>query len=162
MHGAGFTGSGEDFLASIVTVETTADGTVRVLTSSTEIGQGTNTILAQIAADALGAAMDDVEIAQPDTSVVPNSGPTVASRTCMVVGKLIENACHDLRRMLTDSGHLRDGVEFRDACRAAVAERGPLRASAQYQPREGARWDDEKYEGDAYGTYAWAAYVAEV
>ena len=162
MHGAGFTGSGEDHLASIVTVEATADGLVRVLTSSTEIGQGTNTILAQIAADALGTSMDDVEIAQPDTSVVPNSGPTVASRTCMVVGRLIENACRDLRRRLTESGHLHEAVEFRAACRAAVAERGPLRASAQYQPREGARWDDEKYEGDAYGTYAWAAYVAEV
>jgi len=162
MHGAGFTGSGEDHLASIVTVEATSDGMVRVLTSSTEIGQGTNTILSQIAADALRASVDDIEVAQPDTSVVPNSGPTVASRTCMVVGKLVETACHDLRQVLTESGHLRDGVDFRSACRAAVAERGPLRASSQYQPREGARWDDDKYEGDAYGAYAWAAYVAEV
>ena len=48
------------------------------------------------------------------------------------------------------------------ACRAYVRERGPLRASAQYQPREGATWDDDRYEGDAYGSYAWAAYVAEV
>jgi CO/xanthine dehydrogenase Mo-binding subunit len=162
MHGAGFTGSGEDHLASIVTVEATEDGRVRILTSSTEIGQGTNTILSQIAADALGAEIDDVELAQPDTAVVPNSGPTVASRTCMVVGKLLETACTDLRGILTDGGHLRDGIDFRSACRATVAERGPLRASAQYQPREGARWDDEKYEGDAYGAYAWAAYVAEV
>jgi CO/xanthine dehydrogenase Mo-binding subunit len=80
----------------------------------------------------------------------------------MVVGKLVETACQDLRRVLAESGHLRDGVAFRSACRAAVAERGPLRASTQYQPREDARWDDEKYEGDAYGSYAWAAYVAEV
>jgi CO/xanthine dehydrogenase Mo-binding subunit len=162
MHGAGFTGSGEDHLASIVTVEATSDGMVRVLTSSTEIGQGTNTILSQIAADALGCDVDDIEMAQPDTSVVPNSGPTVASRTCMVVGKLVEGACRDLRHVLTDSGHLRDAMDFRSACRAAVAERGSLRASSQYQPRDGARWDDEKYEGDAYGAYAWAAYVAEV
>ena len=162
MHGAGFTGSGEDHLASIVSVEATPEGRVRVLTSSTEIGQGTNTIFSQIAADALGVSVDDIEIAPPDTSVVPNSGPTVASRTCMVVGKLIETACFDLRRELEASGHLRDGVDIRDACRAAVAERGPLRASTQYKPREGARWDDEKYVGDAYGSYAWAAYVAEV
>ena len=59
MHGAGFTGSGEDHLASVVAVEATADGRVRVLSSSTEIGQGTNTIFAQIAADALGIAIDD-------------------------------------------------------------------------------------------------------
>jgi CO/xanthine dehydrogenase Mo-binding subunit len=163
MHGAGFTGSGEDHLASIVTVEATRDGRVRVLSASTEIGQGTNTIFAQIAADALGLDVDDIEIAQPDTAFVPNSGPTVASRTCMVVGKLVENACRNLRRLLIDSGHLAGETDdFKSACRAYVEHRGPLRASAQYEPKEGARWDDERYEGDAYGSYAWAAYVAEV
>jgi CO/xanthine dehydrogenase Mo-binding subunit len=163
MHGAGFTGSGEDHLASIVTVEGTRDGRVRVLSASTEIGQGTNTIFAQIAADALRLDVEDVEIAQPDTAFVPNSGPTVASRTCMVVGRLLENACRNLQRVLIDSGHLTsESGDFKPACRAYVEERGALRASAQYQPREGAQWDDERYEGDAYGSYAWAAYVAEV
>src|SRR6266478_555249 len=54
MHGAGFTGSGEEYLQSLVGVEALPDGRVRVLASSTEIGQGTNTILAQIAAESLG------------------------------------------------------------------------------------------------------------
>src|SRR5262249_53300884 len=85
----GFTGSGEDFLKSVVDVEATAEGRVRILVASTEIGQGTNTILCQIAADALGIDYDRVEIARPDTAAVPNSGPTVASRTCMIVGKLV-------------------------------------------------------------------------
>ena len=71
MHGAGFTGSGEEHLASVVDVEATPEGRVRVLAASTEIGQGTNTIFAQIAADALGIDYDDVEIAQPDTAAVP-------------------------------------------------------------------------------------------
>src|SRR5579862_4992560 len=84
MHGAGFTGSGERYLQSIAGVEALADGRVRILVSSTEIGQGTNTILAQIVAETLGLDYDQVEIARPDTSQVPNSGPTVASRTCMV------------------------------------------------------------------------------
>jgi CO/xanthine dehydrogenase Mo-binding subunit len=163
MHGAGFTGSGEDHLASIVTVEGTRDGRVRVLSASTEIGQGTNTIFAQIAADALRLDVEDIEIAQPDTAFVPNSGPTVASRTCMVVGRLLENACRNLQHVLIDSGHLTSASgDFKPACVAYVEERGTLRASAQYQPREGAHWDDERYEGDAYGSYAWAAYVAEV
>src|SRR5205823_13026938 len=86
MHGAGFTGSGELHLASVVTVEGTPEGTVRVLAASTEIGQGTNTVFSQIAADALGIDCADVDVVQPDTSIVPDSGPTVASRTCMVVG----------------------------------------------------------------------------
>ena len=158
MHGAGFTGSGEDHLASIVTVEGTAEGRVRVLTSSTEIGQGTNTIFSQIAADALGLEIGDIEIVQPDTALVPNSGPTVASRTCMVVGKLIENACAGLLRTL---GPVAD-IGVVNAIRAHVATHRELRATAQYQPADGMQWDDDKYEGDAYGSYAWAAYVAEV
>ena len=39
---------------------------------------------------------------------------------------------------------------------------GPLKSSSQYQPPPNVRWDDEKYQGDAYGAYAWAVYVAEV
>jgi CO/xanthine dehydrogenase Mo-binding subunit len=165
MHGAGFTGSGEQHLASVVAVEALRDGRVRVLAASAEIGQGTNTIFAQIAAEALGLECDDVEVAQPDTATVPDSGPTVASRTCMVVGKLIETAALDLRRTLETAGLLTSPhtpAEFRAACTAYVARHGDLRIEAQYRPPEGLRWDDQRYEGDAYGAYAWAVYVAEV
>jgi CO/xanthine dehydrogenase Mo-binding subunit len=165
LHGAGFTGSGEDMLASLAEVEVTAAGRIRVLTSSTEIGQGTVTIFSQIAADALGVDVEDVDVVQPDTALVPNSGPTVASRTCMVVGKLVENAARSVRRTLSEAGLPAEGYardEFLAAARAHVERHGSLRVSAQYEPRPGARWDDEKYEGDAYGSYAWAAYVAEV
>ena len=165
MHGAGFTGSGEVHLASVVAVEGTPEGGVRVLAASTEIGQGTNTIFSQIAAETLGLRMEDVEIAQPDTAVVPNSGPTVASRTCMVVGKLVESAAIGLRRILVDSGYLPAAytrAQFRDACERYVARYGSLRSTSQYSPPPNVQWDDETYTGDAYGTYAWAAYVAEV
>lgn len=87
MHGAGFTGSGEKMMESEAAVEATAAGVVRVLASSTEIGQGTNSIFAQIVGDALGLPYDQIEVVQPDTAWVPNSGPTVASRTVMVVGQ---------------------------------------------------------------------------
>jgi CO/xanthine dehydrogenase Mo-binding subunit len=165
MHGAGFTGSGEDHLASVVNVEATAAGRVRVLAASTEIGQGTNTIFSQIVADALGISYDDVEVARPDTSSVPNSGPTVASRTCMIVGRLVERAALSLKTMLIDAALLHEpysAADFAAACRQHVETRGPLRSTARYQPPPGVRWDDEKYQGDAYGAYAWAVYVAEV
>ena len=165
MHGAGFTGSGEVHLQSVVTVEGTAEGCVRVLSASTEIGQGTNTIFSQIAAEALGVECGDIEVVQPDTSVVPNSGPTVASRTCMVVGKLVETAALGVRHSLIDAGYLRSVYsrkEFQSACSRYIADFGSLRASSQYSPPPGLRWDDEKYVGDAYGTYGWAVYVAEV
>jgi CO/xanthine dehydrogenase Mo-binding subunit len=165
MHGAGFTGSGEEFLASVVSVEATAEGRVRVLAASTEIGQGTNTVFSQIAAEVLGLPYDDVEVAQPDTGSVPNSGPTVASRTCMIVGKLVESAARSLKQTLISAGLLgEDGTrdDFRRACAAYIAQHGPLRATMQYSPPPGIHWDDEKYRGDAYGAYAWAVYVAEV
>ncbi len=165
MHGAGFTGSGEVTLASIVEMEATPEGCVRILAASTEIGQGTNTIFSQIAADALGIGLDRIEVARPDTGSVPNSGPTVASRTSMVVGKLVEAAALGLKRTLLDSGLLCEACtedEFVRACRRYIETRGPLRSRSRYEQPPGLHWDDATFSGDAYGTYAWAVYVAEV
>jgi CO/xanthine dehydrogenase Mo-binding subunit len=165
MHGAGFTGSGEVYLASVVGAEATVEGRVRILAASTEIGQGTNTIFSQIAAEALGLDTDVIEVAQPDTRDVPNSGPTVASRTCMVVGKLVESAVLGLKQTLLGSGLLKEAYsqpEFQSACREYVRSFGPLKTFSKYQPPPNVYWDDAKYQGDAYGTYAWAVYVAEV
>lgn len=165
MHGAGFTGSGERSIGSILAVEATKEGIVRVLASSTEMGQGTNTIFPQIAAEALGIGVDAVEIVPPDTSVVPNSGPTVASRTCMIVGKLVESACLELRERLMQGGLLRAGYspqDFKRACSEYVEHHGTLKCQSQYSTPPGIYWDDDKYRGDAYATYAWAVYVAEV
>ncbi|HYP52413.1 MAG TPA: molybdopterin cofactor-binding domain-containing protein, partial [Pyrinomonadaceae bacterium] len=165
MHGAGFTGSGEQFLKSVVGVEALENGRVRVLAASTEIGQGTNTIFAQIASDALGLDYEQIEVFQPDTAFVPNSGPTVASRTCMIVGKLVESAARGLRRTLLQSGYLRDGYtpeEFAESCRAYIQKYGALKSFSRYEQPSDVRWDDENYRGDAYGAYAWAVYVAEV
>jgi CO/xanthine dehydrogenase Mo-binding subunit len=165
LHGAGFTGSGERFLGSVVGVEAISDGSLRILVSSTEFGQGTNTVLCQITAEALGLRYEDVSIAQPDTHEVPNSGPTVASRTVMVVGKLVQSAAVGIRKTLTASGMLSDSYtpeEFRAACRAYVAKHGKIRSLAQYEQPEGIFWDDEKYRGEAYAAFAWAVYIAEV
>jgi CO/xanthine dehydrogenase Mo-binding subunit len=165
MHGAGFTGSGERYLDSVVSVEATDEGKIRVLTSSTEMGQGTNTILSQIAAEALGIGLDEVYVVQPDTSLVPNSGPTVASRTCMIIGKLVESACLSMRQTLLDGGFLSKHYsqeEFRMACRKYILEHGAMKCDSVYTPPPGIYWDDETYRGDAYAAYAWAVYVAQV
>jgi CO/xanthine dehydrogenase Mo-binding subunit len=149
-HGSGFTGSGELRLASRAALELTERG-VRVLTSSTEIGQGTRTMHAQIVADALGVPYESVEVAQPDTSRVPDSGPTVASRTCMVVGGILQRAAAELRRRIGDAS---PAEYFRAA--------GPLRVEAEYEQPEWIQWDDDAYRGDAYATYGWGCNVAEV
>ena len=165
LHGAGFTGSGERNLGSVVGVEGCADGGVRVLVSSTEFGQGTKTVLCQIAAEALGLPYENVEIAQADTNEVPNSGPTVASRTVMVVGKLVQSAALGIKQTLIASGLLGDSYspeEFRAACRSQVATLGSFRSWARYEAPADVFWDDDKYRGEAYAAFAWAVYVAEV
>jgi CO/xanthine dehydrogenase Mo-binding subunit len=165
LHGAGFTGSGERYLDSVVGIEGTADGSVRILVSSTEFGQGTNTVLCQVAAEALGIPYECVTIAQPDTTFVPNSGPTVASRTAMIIGNLVRSAAIGLRQTLRLDGTLKESYtfeEFAEACRKYVAEKGILRSLARYSSPEGIYWDDVKYKGEAYAAYAWAVYVAEV
>jgi CO/xanthine dehydrogenase Mo-binding subunit len=165
LHGAGFTGSGERYLSSVVGVEGCADGTVRVLVSSTEFGQGTKTVLSQIAAEALGLPYEKVSVAQADTLEVPNSGPTVASRTAMVVGKLVESAALGIKQTLLSSnllGETYTAEEFSAACMEYVAAHGQFRSWSRYEPPADIFWDDEKYRGEAYAAYAWAVYVAEV
>jgi CO/xanthine dehydrogenase Mo-binding subunit len=165
LHGAGFTGSGERYLASVVGVEARADGRVRVLVSSTEFGQGTKTVLCQIAAETLGLPYEDVDIAQADTEAVPNSGPTVASRTVMVVGKLVQSAARGIQQTLMAESLLQEKYsreEFRQACAKYVAEHGEFKSWARYEAPADIFWDDAKYRGEAYAAYAWAVYVAEV
>lgn len=165
LHGAGFTGSGERFLESVVGIEATASGNVRILVASTEIGQGTNTILSQIAAETLHLDYNLIELAQPDTANVPNSGPTVASRTCMIVGKLVESAALGLQQTLRNSGLLDENYSVDDwqiACAAYITQHGALKSFSQYSAPPNIFWNDETYQGDAYGAYTWAVYVAEV
>lgn len=165
MHGSGFTGSGEKYLASQLALQLTSTGKIRILSSSTEIGQGTQTIFTQILAEALSISEDLIEVAQPDTADVPNSGPTVASRTVMVVGKLVEKAAHSLKQTLLDQGLLKanyDSAQFHTACLEAFRRNGPLRIASHYEQPPGVEWDDSKYIGEAYAAYAWAAYVASV
>ena len=106
LHGAGFTGSGERYLSSVVGVEGCADGRVRVLVSSTEFGQGTKTVLCQIAAETLGCRTRMWTLPRRIRNEVPNSGPTVASRTVMVVGKLVQSAALGIKQTLMASGLL--------------------------------------------------------
>src|SRR5262245_37468906 len=149
-HGSGFTGSGELRLASRGSLELTERG-ARILVASTEIGQGTRTMLAQIAADTLGVPYGAIDVSEADTELVPDSGPTVASRTCMIVGRLVQQAARDLRSRLgglTPKQYLR--------------KHGPLTVTAQYQKPDEIAWDDTTYRGDAYESYGWACDVVEV
>jgi CO/xanthine dehydrogenase Mo-binding subunit len=157
-HGAGFTGSGEVKLASVASVELTDGARIRVLTASTEMGQGTKTIFPQLVAERLGVDIEEVEMAPQDTSIVPDSGPTVASRTAMVVGGLVIKAADRLRAQVEET---MDG-SFAATFEAYARRHGGLRIDQQFEAYPGVVFDDETYHGDAYPAYGWACAVAEV
>lgn len=181
LHGGGFTGNGEVYLNGKVDMSLDKSGVFTIWTASTDIGQGTLTIFPQIAADALGVPMSLIKVAEQDTANVPDSGPTVASRTCMVVGKIVEDAANALGERIRLEKASELGLSPEDVVREAgrlvwpggtcsmvefgkkmTQKRGEIRVRASYQNRDQLEWDDETYSGGAYPCYAWAAVVVEV
>ncbi|NUN15213.1 MAG: xanthine dehydrogenase family protein [Myxococcales bacterium] len=149
-HGSGFTGAGEVKLASKATLELLPSG-AKVRVASTEIGQGTRTMLAQIVAQTLGWSYDSIEVSPADTAVVPDSGPTVASRTCMIVGRLLQRCAEEMRFRI---GNLTP--------KQYLEKHGPLEITKVYEKPPAIQWDDEHYRGDAYGTYGWGCNVVDL
>jgi CO/xanthine dehydrogenase Mo-binding subunit len=163
-HGAGFTGSGELYLNSRAAVTLTRDGELRVLSGSTEFGQGTTTLFGQIVAESLGVPFDLVTVATPDTARVPNSGPTVASRTCMMVGRLLREAALELKAAVAP-GKVRFPTTrpaLRAAARELCGDAPARRFEAVYRKPDWVSWDDKTYSGDAYEAYSYGAMAVEL
>jgi CO/xanthine dehydrogenase Mo-binding subunit len=107
----------------------------------------------------LGLPADAVEMAPVDTALVPDSGPTVASRTAMVVGGLCITAA---RRLRSEVEARHDGRPFADVYVADAAAHGPTRIDQAFEPYPDIVFDDATYRGDAYPAFGWAACVASV
>jgi CO/xanthine dehydrogenase Mo-binding subunit len=163
-HGTGFTGSGEKKLQSRVRLEIDPEARVHILVANTEMGQGARTVLSMIVAEAMGVPPDRVACDCPDTARVPDSGPTVASRTTAVVGGLLEKAARALRERLIErwGRTWSDGADFARLIRALPAGEFPLAEETRYVQPPHIVWDEQNYRGHAYADYSWACYVAEV
>jgi CO/xanthine dehydrogenase Mo-binding subunit len=183
-HGGAFTGSGEMRIKGKAAVRLADDGeSVDVLASTVEMGQGYATVIAQIAAATLQVDISRVRMVTPDTSCVPDSGPTVASRSTMVVGGIVKRACESLLLSLRKLVAYRCKLDlsvvryaggafvdnkgarletFASAGRKYLESGGGRVFEAVYEPPPGHRWDEETMQGDAYPCYAWAADVIEV
>lgn len=142
-HGGGFTGNGErDIIKTKLKVRKNKNDTVEILVSNVEMGQGLGTTLRKIAAKTIGIPIERIIYNKPDTDRVPNSGPTVASRSILIVGKLVEEACQKIK----DKWNEKDEFEI----------------YANYKHPKEILWNEDKFEGDAYNTSAWGANVVEV
>lgn len=143
-HGCGFTGSGErDIIKAVARIRKNADDTVEVLASNTDIGQGLKTTFCKIVADTLGIPYEQVYIDNPDTDRVPDSGPTVASRSLMTVGGLLQKAAQRLKK------------DWKPGEEQVIEEHF-------VEPDFVIPFSLEKFKGDAYPTYSWSVNVIEV
>ena len=182
MHGAGFTGSGEAILKGKAGLRLDPDGKICVLTACIEMGQGAHTVLPQMAADHLGVDLSCINIETPDTALVPNSGPTVASRTTMIMGSVLEKCAKKLKERLFDFAAKRFGIDAKvlrlegdslvggdqkllsvqSLVKSYLVEQGPLTVIDQYTLPPDIKWDEASHKGDAYPAYSWGCDVAQV
>ena len=143
-HGAGFTGSGErDFIKAVARLHKTKQGIVEILVSSTDMGQGLRTSLPKIVAKELAIPLEKIIYNYPDTDVVPDSGPTVASRSMMVVGQLMYRAARKLHDTWRENEEQTVEVHYQ-------------------HPEFLLPFSLEKFRGDAYPTYSWLVNVIEL
>ena len=105
------------------------------------MGQGFRTALRKIVAATLEVGMDDVIFDAPNTDMVPDSGPTAASRSTMIVGNLGYRAALQMKEKM--------GEEHAEV-------------EVQYEHPEGHPWDQTTFKGDAYLGYGWGAACVEV
>ena len=163
-HGSGFTGSLEARLKGKVAIAFTKDNIFEIRSASTDIGQGAFTILTQIAASTLGVNTNMFKIVKPQTDMVPNSGPTVASRTCMIVGSVTEKAAKTLSERLKKYAH-KNSLKTNSIIQIAqiyVKEYGEIEEIAEYESPDEIQFDDETYMGDAYPVFGWACCLADI
>lgn len=143
LHGCGFTGSGEaTHIKALVELEKNEQDQVAILIAAVDMGQGINTSMRKLVASILQIPIEDVIYDLPDTNKVPDSGPTVASRTMMIVGGLVARAARQMK---------------------ANWEQGIYqKTSERYKQPEYIKWNEETFQGDAYPAYSWGINIVEV
>lgn len=143
LHGCGFTGSGEStHINAKVKLRKNKNNHVYLLVAAVDMGQGAKTALKKIVVQTLECPAKKVSFDNPDTDFILDSGPTVASRTTMIVGGLLARAALKLKNTWVDDKEME------------IIE--------QYQQPEYIKWDEDAMIGDAYPAYSWGVNVVEV
>jgi CO/xanthine dehydrogenase Mo-binding subunit len=140
-HGCGFTGKGEENIKGTAGLRANKDGSYDILVSNVEMGQGAQTTLRKIVCEVLGIGIERINYDNPDTRNVPDTGPTVASRTCIIVGGLL----YDL------------ALEMKEKQKEGES----LTLYKTYRHPAFVTWDQDRMEGDAYPVYAYGVNIVE-
>jgi len=159
-YGVGLGAMGKHLNPAGASVVVAGDGSVTVAVGTTEIGQGMITVLSQITAEALGCPVELVRVIEADTSRVPDSGPTVASRTTVMSGNAIRDAVAKIRDamepVIADSS-----VSWRQAVALCVQKQVGLAAHGWAVP-PATTFNLDTGQGEAYMCYTFSANVVEV
>jgi len=153
-HGGGYTGNGEKVLKSEVKLLIDSDEIVRIFVANTDMGQGAYTTLAQMVSEGLDHPLEKTITQVPNTSLAPDSGPTVASRTIYIVGNLLKELAEEIKSNLQGSSlseHIRHNPQAY-----------PQEYHRTFTPDPSISFDEETYQGVGYKDYSWAACVTEV
>jgi len=143
LHGCGFTGSGEaTHINAVVKLEKNKNNKVEILIAAVDMGQGVKTTMTKIVANILDIPIEDVVYNHPDTNFVPDSGPTVASRTIMIVGGLVARAAKEMKENWVNNEY--------------------QLVTKKYEQPEYIKWDEDTFSGDAYPAYSWGINIIEV
>src|SRR5205807_5459377 len=141
-----------------VLVKLDRSGRVTVFSGASDIGQGVNTLLCQIAAEEMGCDAHDVTIVAADTDLTPVDLGAYSSRVTFMAGLAAREAC----RKLADKLHAAGGATFAEAVQKAEAIEGaPLAAAGGYRTQK----LGGNYRGGTIGAspaYSFTAHVAEV
>jgi CO/xanthine dehydrogenase Mo-binding subunit len=159
-YGVGLGALGKHLNPAGAGVVVAPDGSVSVAVGTTEIGQGMVVVLSQIAAEALGCPHELVKVVEADTSRVPDSGPTVASRTTVMSGNAIRDAAAKIRAAM-EPVIADGGLPWREAVALCVQKQVGLAAHGWAVP-PATSFDLETGQGDAYICYAFSANVVEL
>lgn len=181
-YGVGLGSAGKHMSKTGAYVQLEPDGSAIFAVGTTEMGQGMITVLAQILAEELGLNYEKVRMTPVDTSRVPDSGPTVASRSTTFSGRAIQDACSKIRRIMFEiiAKHfgvnpsvilLKDNfvvaetankrISVEDAIKMVYQERGQVSA-AGWDVAPQTDYDNEKGQGKAYAIYAYCTNIVEV
>jgi CO/xanthine dehydrogenase Mo-binding subunit len=115
---------------SYSTVRLLADGSVVVSAGTSDMGQGARTIFAQIAAQELGAPLEWVTVVMGDTAIVPYDQQTSASRSSVLMGNAVLNACRDVQAKVKVMAARLEGVDEA----GIVVDKGEVRIGEQVWP----------------------------
>lgn len=164
-------------------VEVLADGSVNVLAGAADIGQGSDTVCASIAAEALGLEYEDIHVKSADTLITPEGGATSASRQTFVTGNAVKNACLNARkelektaaeclnckedklvfahREISDADHPDNKMSY-DELMAKMKYYGRLAVGAGYYNPKTTYLDPKNMEGIPFEIYSYATTIVEV